>query len=283
MSTIYDTIRTNFQDSILRVTGEDYLFYLYENHHWDITGVNELVEKIIAVHGSDEEVDHRALRDYLKQLDQTANENVMDQNQSLLGFSNGVYDLRTRTFRDGERADMISCPIGYDYHPYDPESGEVQAVWEYLRSVFPEEGRAESLVRTLASHLFGTVPPELLIFYGTGANGKTVLAKLLSDAVGSYLRYIDPISSSAILHRILPGARFTRMAELDTNHPIVASALERVYQMGCTPIVDCYNAEYIPADVPHQLIEFKQTFATACKYQPPCTPAALCAVLIHHA
>ena len=101
--------------------------------------------------------------------------------------------------------------------------------------------------------------------------------------MGPYLRYVDPVGNSVILDRILPGARFTRMSELDPNHPVVQGALERVYQLGCTPIADCYNREMLPTDVPHHVIEFNQTFPTVSSYQPPCTPAAFLSTLIHYA
>ena len=41
----------------------------------------------------------------------------LDSNNNLMGFNNGIYDLRTLKFRDGTPEDMITISVGYDYNP----------------------------------------------------------------------------------------------------------------------------------------------------------------------
>ena len=40
-----------------------------------------------------------------------------DKNKHLIGFENGVYDLKLHQFRESKASDYISITTGYDYHP----------------------------------------------------------------------------------------------------------------------------------------------------------------------
>jgi phage/plasmid-associated DNA primase len=46
-------------------------------------------------------------------------ESKLDQNNYLIGFTNGVYDLANKKFRKGCPDDMIGKTLGYPYKEFD--------------------------------------------------------------------------------------------------------------------------------------------------------------------
>lgn len=54
-----------------------------------------------------------------------------DENDNLIGFLNGVYDIEENIFRQGEKEDMILSPLKIDYKKYtDEELKEMQEIFE---------------------------------------------------------------------------------------------------------------------------------------------------------
>ena len=63
----------------------------------------------------------------------------LDQNPYLIGFKNGVYDLKQNIFRDGQPEDFISKLLPIKYQEYKIQDEEVQNVLSFLQKVFPDE------------------------------------------------------------------------------------------------------------------------------------------------
>ena len=91
----------------------------------------------------------------------------------------GTYDLVTGQYNT---APFVTAA----YKPYREESPEAQALWKYLRTVFPGEGEAEKNMRILAEALVPSGDHSLIVFYGEGCNGKTVFRTFLKRALGGY-------------------------------------------------------------------------------------------------
>jgi P4 family phage/plasmid primase-like protien len=113
----------------------------------------------------------------------------LDQNRYLLGFCNGVLDLRTKTFRPGRPDDYISLSMGYDFsQDYDEQS--MESLKNILLQICCEDKeKMECLLRIFARAMVGNNSvshQRFYCMYGRGANGKAVLEGLLRNTFGEY-------------------------------------------------------------------------------------------------
>ena len=147
----------------------------------------------------------------------------LDCNPYLLGFKNGVYDLENNVFRQGEHKDYITLSTGYDHIDYDPESTEVQEIYEFLQKIIPNKKVFEYLLKVLGRSLLGVNDEQFYILTGlSGANGKSTLINFLEYTLGDYVTSADvslltnnrALSSSASPDVIrLKGRRLVSFAE----------------------------------------------------------------------
>lgn len=114
-------------------------------------------------------------------------EDLLDSNENLIGFNNGVYDLDTGEFRDGRPEDYISYTTGNDFIHYDPSNQYVHAIKIYLAQVLPKPQVREYVMRLFATYLHGAVKEQkFYIWTGSGANSKSKLVELFEKAFGDY-------------------------------------------------------------------------------------------------
>ena len=67
----------------------------------------------------------------------------------LLGFNNGVYDTRTKTFRDGKPDDYISKSVGYDF-PRKAEKYSEDIV-NLFKKIYPNKEVKNMLTTTITN------------------------------------------------------------------------------------------------------------------------------------
>lgn len=116
-------------------------------------------------------------------------EKELDSDPYLIGFENGVVDLKTGKFRDGCPEDKVSLSTGTEYVDieFDEEDEIVMEIMTFMRQVFPDEDLREYVLDLFSSYLQGTNPDEKFhIFTGVGGNGKSKLVELLEMAMGDY-------------------------------------------------------------------------------------------------
>jgi P4 family phage/plasmid primase-like protien len=116
-------------------------------------------------------------------------EESLDANPYLLGFDNGIFDLRTMTFRNGEPDDRVVMSVGFDYNYIGKEPSEkiIREINECIYKIQPENDMREYIMRYFASCLDGKNRDQSFrIFTGSGGNGKSVLVKLFELALGEY-------------------------------------------------------------------------------------------------
>ena len=111
----------------------------------------------------------------------------IDEKHHLLGFKNGVFDLKTRTFRDGQPDDHISMSTKVYYKPYSKENPYIKQIEHFFQSILPNKNVREYFLTRLATCVSGENREEKAYFCtGSGSNGKSLTFKLMNDAFGDY-------------------------------------------------------------------------------------------------
>lgn len=149
----------------------------------------------------------------------------IDLDPYLLNCANGTLDLHTLELRPHDPADRITKVTGA---AYDPDAAA--ADWEtFLASSLPDPAVRSFMQRYAGLSLIGRVIEHvMLIATGTGRNGKGVLARTLSRALGDYAvtatndllvtgRHGGKTAGELAAQMVLRGARFAVMSELDKN------------------------------------------------------------------
>lgn len=115
----------------------------------------------------------------------------MDTNKHLLCFNNGVVDFKNKEFREGYPEDYITMTTRIDYVPFDPASQEMQEtsekICEVMNTLFPIQDLNRYMWDHLSSCLIGSNKNQTFnVYHGSGSNGKSILADLMSVTLGEY-------------------------------------------------------------------------------------------------
>lgn len=145
----------------------------------------------------------------------------LDSNPSLLGVANGVIDLRSGYFRPAQREDRITKQANVTYDP-----NAICARWiKFLEEIFAADKQLIAFVQRLVGYcLTGDTREQcMFIFFGSGANGKSVVLRVLHALLGDYAMqssvsaFMQSKSGNGPSNDIarLRGARLVTAAELD--------------------------------------------------------------------
>lgn len=109
----------------------------------------------------------------------------LDENPNLIGFNNGVYDMKTGEFRDGKPDDYLTYTTNYDYLPSEEEKLDM---WNnLLTDIFPDQDVRYYYKQVMAATLCGNRKFEQLYMHtGSGGNGKGLLTDLMQMVFGEY-------------------------------------------------------------------------------------------------
>lgn len=108
-----------------------------------------------------------------------------DQDPFALACANGTIDLRTGQLRPHARAELITRASSV---VYDPQATAPRFV-RFLKEVQPDQDVRAYLARLIGYSAVGVVQEQVLgVFWGPGANGKSVLADIVTYALGDYAR-----------------------------------------------------------------------------------------------
>jgi phage/plasmid-associated DNA primase len=190
----------------------------------------------------------------------------LNSNQFLIGFNNGVIDLRAVRdkadgsgdkeyyiqFRKAEPTDFITFMAGkwlpkncdaIDYIPYDPNNlteeqrGIDAEIDDFMSKVFPRPELRDYMWRKLAACLEGANREQTYeTWIGVGGNGKSKLVDLMSMCLGDYATSLQ--STAMTRKRPESGAanpdimavrnkRFIYMAEPDDREPLNTSRMKQ--------------------------------------------------------
>ena len=98
-------------------------------------------------------------------------ESKLNENRDLIGFENGVYDLKNGLFRDGLPDDYITMSTGYDYTEFKDNDPSMEFVNKYLSQVQRDPNLREYLMNLCSSYLDGhTFQQKFIIWTGSGCH-----------------------------------------------------------------------------------------------------------------
>jgi P4 family phage/plasmid primase-like protien len=111
----------------------------------------------------------------------------LDSYNYLIGFKNGVYDLKRDEFRTGRPEDYISKSTNINYVDYNPQSPEVMQINDFYKKILVIESVRKYLLIRSASFLSGSTKDESFdIYSGKGGNGKSKHMELMEAVFGDY-------------------------------------------------------------------------------------------------
>jgi P4 family phage/plasmid primase-like protien len=113
-------------------------------------------------------------------------DDMFDKNSDLLGFTNGVIDLRTNEFRPHRREDAVTQKVSYDFKEMDVNGPECEEIQSWLTSLFRVDEERQFVLKALSSALRGMTLENLIVFTGATSNGKDTLKDMLVSALGAY-------------------------------------------------------------------------------------------------
>ena len=121
----------------------------------------------------------------------------LDSNPDLIAFDDGVYDLEAKQFRQARPEDMLSFSVGFDFPVTD--YGYEDKIKTFFVKVYPDKELRQYVLTDFAQALSGRQRTQCFTVHtGRGANGKSVLCRLLLSTFGDYA---SDIPSSVITQR----------------------------------------------------------------------------------
>lgn len=112
---------------------------------------------------------------------------LLDADINLLGFTNGVLDLKNLVFRPGKPEDYISMSTGFDFQEYSESDPDYLEVINFLEKVFPDPSLRTYFIEYCAYLLRGGNTNKVFLnMTGSGDNAKSIVIMLLELCLGDY-------------------------------------------------------------------------------------------------
>ena len=144
----------------------------------------------------------------------------LDRDPMLLNCRNGIYDLTAGEFRKRQPTDLITQVTGA---AYDPDA-ECPLWTEFLDRIMNGNGELIAYLQTVMGLcLTGDIAEQIfVIFYGIGANGKSVFTDTMMGVLGDYAAK----APSALLEVRHNDEHPTAIASLFRKRLVIASEME---------------------------------------------------------
>jgi len=122
---------------------------------------------------------------------------AVDADPWILNCKNGVLDLRTGDLRDHNPGERLTMIAGCEYEPRT----DAPRWHAFLERVLPDASVRDFVQRLAGYALTGVIRDHILpIFYGVGANGKSVLVGTLQAVLGDYAGTLPPEVVAPVQH-----------------------------------------------------------------------------------
>jgi len=160
---------------------------------------------------------------------------VLDTHRWLLNCTNGTLDMRTGKLQSAERSDYITKTTGIEY---DPDA--MCPTWERFMAwaMLDRPEVVAFLQRVFGIALTGRTSERMvLLFHGTGSNGKSVMLKTMRRIAKDYAERMDASTLEQAKYSKgggtprgdiarLKGARFVYTSEMEDGTKLAASLLK---------------------------------------------------------
>jgi P4 family phage/plasmid primase-like protien len=113
----------------------------------------------------------------------------LNKNKFLIGFKNGIYDLKQNIFREGLPDDYISMSLGVEYKEFSETSEEVIQVYDFFEKIFPDKELRDFFL-SISSDVFvgGNQNKKVYFWSGEGDNGKSMTQLIFEKMLGDYAK-----------------------------------------------------------------------------------------------
>jgi P4 family phage/plasmid primase-like protien len=127
------------------------------------------------------------MRECRELFDDRTFSNKLDTNEYLIGFDNGIYDLKNMEFRDGRPDDYVTLSTNTSYIEYYDDSPEADEIEDFICKIITNDDVRTYLLTLLSSFLQGVNAEEKFrVWTGSGSNGKSKLLELFISSFGDY-------------------------------------------------------------------------------------------------
>ena len=163
----------------------------------------------------------------------------LDQNPYIIGFKNGVYDLKLNEFRDGRPEDFVNKTMPINYIEYNESDEVVQNVIDFLVKVFPDQTIRTYFLDTY-SDIFvgGNKQKKVYMWTGEGDNAKSITQKFFELMLGELAikfntqyftgKKVASGSANPELSRAAPPVRHATMEEPDADEQLNIGELKKL-------------------------------------------------------
>lgn len=176
-------------------------------------------------------------------------EKKSDSNCDLIGFENGVYDVKTLAFREGQPDDYLTKSTELNYIECKEDDPTVQEIVSFFKKIQPDPTMLDYLLTVMASFLVGSTEEQTFqIWTGSGSNGKSCCLELFEKTFGEQYTGKFPVtlltkerassgSATPELHDVMK-KRFASMQEPNDNDVIYTGAMkeytggDKIYSRG---------------------------------------------------
>ena len=91
----------------------------------------------------------------------------LDENHDIIGFKNGVYDLKLHKFRKGQPDDYMSLSTKANYIPWNPNNPMSKDIMKFLKEILPNDKVRKYFLTVLSTCVSGDNNEEK-IYFATG-------------------------------------------------------------------------------------------------------------------
>jgi len=180
-------------------------------------------------------------------------EDKLDTDPMLIGFKNGVYDLRLNEFREGHPDDHISKTMNVDYREFDRNDVGMKFVRRFFKQLFPDANVRDYFLSVLSTIFEGGNYQKIIQFWtGVGHNGKTIMQHFLEQIFGPYAgkaptelitgRKPDAHGANAVMARLGGGVRWLVLDEPNRTEQVNGGTMKQLTGNDSLYARDLYQA-----------------------------------------